>query len=69
MKTSDGTELSNVKVIGINSEGSYNLNFFNISNRNDPGGILAWLEDTLNEMEKNNQIGIIISHAPLNDAS
>jgi len=45
--------MSNVRVIGVNSEGSYNSNLFNISNRNDPGGILAWLEATLKEMEKN----------------
>lgn len=69
MKTSAGETLDNVKVIAINSEASYSSNFYLISNRNDPGGILEWLEATLLDMEANDQIAVLIGHSPLNDTS
>jgi sphingomyelin phosphodiesterase len=69
VKLSDGTDMPKVKVVAINSEASYNFNFFLITNRNDPGGILAWLEATLTEMEANDEIAILIGHSPLNDVS
>lgn len=52
-KATDGTVYPNVKVIGINSEASYNSNWYLMSQRDDAGGILAWLEETLLEMEAN----------------
>jgi hypothetical protein len=40
------------------------MNFYLFSQRDDPGGILAWLNDTLHQIEANNEIAFIISHVP-----
>lgn len=52
-KTADGTLYENTKIIAINTEACYNLNFYLLADRNDPGGILAWLESELLNMEAN----------------
>lgn len=62
--TTDGKVWDNVRVIAVNTEACYNMNFFLMSNRNDPGGILAWLEEELYKMEANGQVGILIGHHP-----
>jgi len=53
-----------VNVIAINTEATYNANFYLISDRSDPGNQLAWLEEKLATMEKNGEIAILIGHHP-----
>jgi hypothetical protein len=47
LKLKNGTVYSNVHVIAVNTEPCYNMNFYLISQRNDPGGVLDWLNQTL----------------------
>jgi len=35
-----------------------------MADRDDPGGVLAWLEETLYNLEANGQIAIVIGHHP-----
>jgi hypothetical protein len=53
LKTSDGTVYDKVRVIAVNTEACYNANFFLMKLRDDPGDQLAWLEQTLYEMDLN----------------
>lgn len=69
LKTSDGKELENVKVVAVNTEACYNFNYFLMKLRDDPGDQLKWLENTLYEMEANGQIAILIGHHPPGDSS
>lgn len=48
----------------MNTQACYIYNFSLLNNRNDPGGMLAWLEENFREMEKNNEKAIIIGHVP-----
>ena len=45
------------------------MNFYLMAERDDPGGVLAWLNATLNQFEANGHIAIIISHIPPGDSS
>jgi len=63
-KTTDGTVYDNVNVIAINTEACYNANYYLISNREDPGDQLKWLEEKLTMMEANGQSAILIGHHP-----
>lgn len=63
-KTTDGTVYEDVKVLAVNTMPAYNANYFLIAQRDDPGNVLAWLEETLTEMESNGQKGILIGHHP-----
>jgi hypothetical protein len=45
----------NTKVIAVNTMPAYNANFYLLAQRDDPGNVLAWLEETLLEMEANGQ--------------
>jgi hypothetical protein len=47
LRLSDGTLMNKVKVVAVNMQANYMLNLYLITNRNDPGGVLAWLERTL----------------------
>ena len=53
-----------VNVIAINTEACYNANYYLMSNRQDPGGQLQWLEEKLLKMEANGEIAILIGHHP-----
>lgn len=48
----------------MNAQPCYYLNFYVWSQRNDPGGILAWLNQTLYEIEQRNEVAIVIAHIP-----
>lgn len=39
------------------------------SQRDDPGGVLGWLNKTLHEIEARGEIAIFISHIPPGDDS
>ena len=62
--TTDGTKYEKVNLIAINTQACYNANFFLISNRQDPGDQLKWLEEILTKMEENGEIAILIGHHP-----
>lgn len=68
LKTSSGEEFSNTRVIAVNTEACYAANFYLMKLRNDPGGILQWLEDTLYEMEANGETAILLGHVPPGDS-
>jgi len=69
LKTSDGTVFPKVRVVAVNTEACYNMNFYLMKLRDDPGDQLQWLEETLYKMEANGEIGILIGHVPPADAS
>lgn len=56
-------------MISLNTEVCYTLNFQLWSERNDPGGMLAWLHTTLLDIEANNEVAIIFGHVPPSDLS
>jgi len=53
-----------VNVIAVNTQATYNANYYLIGQRYDPGNQLAWLEQKLTEMEENGEIAILIGHVP-----
>ena len=40
------------------------MNFYLMSQRDDPGDVLAWLNETLHGMEQRGEIAILIAHHP-----
>lgn len=48
--TSDGRALDKVRVVAINTEACYTYNLYLLTEINDPGDQLAWLERTLHKM-------------------
>lgn len=63
-QTSDGTVHDKVRVIAINTEACYYYNLYLLAEMSDPGDQLQWLEYTLNEMQQNGEIAILIGHHP-----
>ena len=50
----DGSTLKvydNVNVIAVNTEACYSMNFYLMSQRDDPGDVLAWFNATLSGFE------------------
>lgn len=47
----------------------YQFNFYLWGERDDPGGVLAWLNQTFHEIEARGEIAIVISHHPPGDNS
>lgn len=66
-KTRDGTVSDKVKVIGLNTQACYTMNFYLMSERNDPGDHLAWLDTELSLMQQLGQVAIMIGHVPPGD--
>lgn len=69
LKLKNGTTFDKVNVVAINTQPCYNFNFFVWSQRDDPGGVLAWLNETLRGFEARGESAIIISHIPPGDDS
>lgn len=67
LKLADGTVLNTTRIIGLNTNACYNLNYYLVRTINDPGNQLAWLEKELQEMEKLGQFAIIIGHVSNQD--
>ena len=63
MKLANGEDL-NTRVLALNTNACYNLNFYLIANATDPAGELNWLEKQLAQLEKENKFAIIIGHIP-----
>ena len=56
--------LPNLKLISLNSNFGYRMNFWNVFNPIDPGNQLSWLINELEQAEKQNNSVMIISHLP-----
>ncbi len=67
LKLKDGTTFDKVNIVAINSQPCYFFNFYLWSQRDDPGGVLAWLNETLHAIEAKGEIAIVISHIPPGD--
>lgn len=64
LRTSDGRVHDKVNIVAVNTQTCYNVNYYLWVNRNDPGQELAWLEQTLREIESRNESVIILGHVP-----
>ena len=63
MKFADGTSvLPNAKLISLNTQDMNNDNWWLAGTRQDPGGMMEWLENELAAIEKANGICYIIGH-------
>jgi hypothetical protein len=54
LKLKSGVEMSNTKIIGVNTQACNNMNWYLLADRNDPGKHLEWLENELKEIESVN---------------
>lgn len=54
----------NTKVISLNSNICYNLNFESWTAFNDSGHQLEWFQNTLSELEATNGYAIVLAHVP-----
>ncbi|CDW73147.1 saposin b domain-containing protein [Stylonychia lemnae] len=66
LKFKNGTIDTHTYVIALNTQACYIANFKLFTQRKDPGGLLAWLNTTLHQMETNQERAIIIGHVPPN---
>jgi len=57
-------KMAGTRIISINTQSCYTFNFKLIGEQNDPGQEFEWLENLLRQMEKDNEIGIMIGHIP-----
>lgn len=53
-------------MIALNTVTCYNVNWYLINNRYDPGNEIAWLEGVLSEIETKKGQAIIFAHVPTN---
>ena len=53
-----------LRIIAVNTQACNDMNWFLIRNPTDPGGMLAWLRQTLYQAEANNEAVYIIGHIP-----
>jgi hypothetical protein len=65
----DGQPLgkANTKVISMNTNVCYENNWEVLSQFADPGNMLQWLQDELQELEDNNGTAIMLGHVPNQD--
>jgi sphingomyelin phosphodiesterase len=57
-----------MNVVVVNTEACYNMNFYLMSQRDDPGEVLNWLNATLAEYEAKGEIAMLMAHHPPGDA-
>jgi len=62
----DGTE-TKTNLIAMNTQSCYIFNFYLMSQRNDPGNELVWLEQTLADIEAKGESALIIGHVPVGE--
>ena len=65
----NGKVYDKVNIVAINSQPCYNFNFYLWSQRDDPGGVLAWLNETFHAIEARGEFAIVVSHIPPADTS
>ena len=56
------SKLDKTRIIAWNAENCYLFNFYLLNEDNDPKNEIEWLEKTLQEMEENGEVAIIIGH-------
>lgn len=59
-----GEKLDKVRVLAVNTQSCYVFNFFRFYELGGELGELEWLEATLREMEKNDEVAIVFMHIP-----
>lgn len=64
VNTEVGKKLDNVRVLAVNTQSCYVFNFFTFYEMGGELGELEWLEATLREMEKNDEVAIVFMHIP-----
>jgi sphingomyelin phosphodiesterase len=66
VKNGDGSlyTFEGVNVVTVNTEACYTMNFYLMSQRDDPGNVLAWLNETLAGFEERGEIAILMAHHP-----
>ena len=60
LTSQNGTKLGNTKVISLNSNVCYVMNFDSFIRYEDPGGMLAWFEQELALAEKEGRNVIVL---------
>jgi len=62
----NGTQIGDkvTKVISLNSNLCYMMNFYQMTESKDPGNMLAWLEQELSDLERQGGSAIIMSYIP-----
>ena len=55
---------TNLRIVAINAVYCDILNFYMIVNPTNPGNSITWLENTLREAEKNNEVVYLLQHIP-----
>jgi len=55
---------TNGKVLALNTQTCNEMNWWLFQDRDDPAGIMQWLEDELAALEKDQGIAVIIGHIP-----
>ena len=70
VKAENGTlvDVDGMNVVVVNTEACYNMNFYLMSQRDDPGDVLKWLNETLAEFEAKGEIAMLMAHHPPGDA-
>ena len=69
LKLKDGRVFEKYNIVAINSQPCYEFNWYLWSQRDDPGGVLAWLKETFEEIERRGEYAIVISHIPTGEHS
>ena len=52
------------RIIGLNTQACYNMNWLIYKSRYDPGNQLKWLQNLLEELERDGEVAIILAHIP-----
>lgn len=68
--TGDGSvhTFDKVNIVTVNTEACYVFNFYLMSQRDDPGNVLAWLNETLAGFEARGEIAVLMAHHPPGDS-
>ena len=53
-----------MNIVAINTQPCYEFNWYLWSQRNDPGGVLEWLNQTFHDIEAKGEFAIVIAHIP-----
>jgi len=62
--TNTTTYYNKTNLVAVNTQACYSMNFYLMSQRDDPGDVLAWLNATLHGFEQRGEIAILMAHHP-----
>jgi sphingomyelin phosphodiesterase len=63
----DGTQFPKTRLVAVNTQSCYIMNFYLIETHKDGGDQLAWFENLMKEMEAAGETAILIGHVPTGD--